>query len=86
MDAQRVEQMRIKTVQRVEHHRRYEVEPLLRISYQLQMKVWRRAVVQPLQRVQQALPIDLELLSVCAESRRIRRRTLRISSALNIHY
>jgi hypothetical protein len=46
-------------IQRTKQHSSDEIEPELRIAHELQVKI---AVVLPLQRIEQALRLDLELL------------------------
>jgi hypothetical protein len=50
-------------------HRCDEIEPELRIAHELQVRVRWRGVVAPLQRVQQALQIDLEPFCIRAAGR-----------------
>jgi hypothetical protein len=63
-------QPRVAALSFAEQHDGNEIEPELRVAHQLQMQVWRRAVVQRLQRVQQALRVELELLALSAWRRR----------------
>jgi hypothetical protein len=67
-----VAQLWIVAVRCAEQYGGDEVEPELPIARELQMEVGRRAVVLPVQRVEQALQVDLELLSLSAERRRVK--------------
>jgi hypothetical protein len=69
--AQPVAQVRVAPGKLAEQQSGDRIEPERRIAHQPRMEVGPRAVLPPLQRVEQALRTDLELLSVCAERCRI---------------